>query len=73
MFVHHYRLLLSNVLNRAITNRVNGITHDFVSEAVVSRIVKLNIIASVGPEEVGKLKSKTKGKENEDVDVGRLE
>lgn len=40
------RLLLSDILNRPITNRVNGVTHDFVNEAVVSKLVKLNIIAA---------------------------
>lgn len=41
------RLLLSEILNSAITNRVNGVTHDFVSEAVVAKVVKLNILAAV--------------------------
>lgn len=41
------KLLLSGILNRDITNLVNGVTHDFVSERVVARVVKLNVLATV--------------------------
>lgn len=42
-----HRVLLAEVLTRSVTSRVNGITHDFVNEAVVSKIVKLNVVAAL--------------------------
>ncbi|XP_053993812.1 uncharacterized protein LOC128884424 isoform X2 [Hylaeus volcanicus] len=37
------RVLLTNVLKRSMIARVNGITHDFVNQSVISKIIKENI------------------------------
>lgn len=53
--VETHKHLLTDVLRRSITNRVNGITHDFINEKIVSRIVKLNVLVAAAHQQQQKM------------------